>query len=68
MVSWEKYGIKMDITLISNLLFYTYEIKLFQIMFLGYYTIQSHGVYFDFSARDTASIFRVTGLRYILKR
>jgi len=27
----------------SNLLSYTYEIKLFQIMFLGYYTIQSYG-------------------------
>jgi hypothetical protein len=43
MVSWEGYGRKAEITPISNLLLYMYEIKLFQFMFLGYYTIQSHG-------------------------
>lgn len=43
MVSWDGYGRKTEITPISNLLLYTYEIKLFQIMFLGYYTIQSNG-------------------------
>jgi hypothetical protein len=43
MVSWEGYGRKTEITPISNLVWYTYDIKLFQIIFLGYYSVQSHG-------------------------
>jgi hypothetical protein len=68
MVSWEGYGRKTEITPVSNLLFYTYEIKLFQIMFCGLLYHTESRVYFDVSARDTASVFIVTGLQCILKR